>query len=121
MRDLVEGLFVTITQKKVGRYILSSGTTDFDGIARSAAAYRPDLDQAGFIPKHAKKEESPLLKGTFDMDASKSKRELGITCTSSVGVKSLKVLSPVRPLEALVRDVVDQFEKLGAYTKTAAV
>ena len=72
---------MTVTQEKAGRYILSSGTTDFDGIARAAAAYRPDVDKAGFIPKHAKKEDSPLLKGTFDIDASKAKRELGITCT----------------------------------------
>ena len=91
-------MYLLITKQKSGRFALDAGEYDFQVLANIARRQRPDLDK--FIPLGKPNEPTPLEQGYYDYDASKAKKELGMSFI---------------PVEQIVKDWVTRAEALGVY------
>ena len=78
-RDVSSAFFQAISKRRTGRYLIAGGVTDYDTFASIAAELRPDLEAAGVVPQHLK-EDRPVSKGCYQIDTTKARQELGITC-----------------------------------------
>ena len=80
VRDVANALYETISRHVSGRFLLSAGLYDFDTIAEITATNYPELVKAGAVPQHLPKGQTPLSKGSYKLDSSKSIKELGLKC-----------------------------------------
>jgi len=94
------GLYTVNANGAQGRYSIYDGDFDWELLAKDARKARPDLDAS--IPHVAEDKKTPVDQGTYTIDTSKAEKDLGFKKVTR---------------ETMVKDVLAQFETLGALKK----
>ena len=100
MRNVAFGLYTVNVKGAQGRYSIYDGDFDWELLAKDARKARPDLDAS--IPEVAEDKKTPVDQGTYTIDTSKAEKDLGFKNVAR---------------ETMVKDVLAQFETLGALKK----
>ncbi|ODN98248.1 hypothetical protein L198_03490 [Cryptococcus wingfieldii CBS 7118] len=95
VRDVAEAFYLGITKEVSGKYLVSGHDYCWQELADKLRELRPDLD--AYFPLG---EPGTRIKGEWTMDASKSKRELGLEYRST---------------EETLKGTIDLFEGLGLF------
>lgn len=118
VRNVAFGLYSVIVNGKNGRYGIYDGDFDWELLAKDGRKLRPDLDAS--IPYVAEDKKTPVDQGTYSIDTSKAEKDLGYKRESPPS----PILAVVMWLiwtgisrETMVKDVLAQFETLGALKK----
>jgi hypothetical protein len=97
VHSVAKAIYEIIVRGCSGRYILYGGDFDLESLTRVARKIRPDLDEAGIIPRG--KPDEPLFQKGYRVNASKAAKELGIVPQS---------------MEETIDEYLKQLEVLGA-------
>ena len=100
VRNVAFGLFAATTKGAQGRYSIYDGDFDWELLAKDARKARPDLEAS--IPHVGDDKKTPVEQGTYTIDTKKAEKDLGFKKVSR---------------ETMVKDVLAQFEVLGALKK----
>lgn len=98
VRAVAQSLYEMITRRANGRYLIYNGNYDYEILNRVAHKLRPDLDKKGYIPRGNPDGPTAMSGGTYDIDATKSVKELGVKYDT---------------LEEMASDTLKQYEAMG--------
>jgi hypothetical protein len=119
VRNVAFGLYTVVAEGKNGRYGIYDGDFDWELLAREGRQYRPDLDAS--IPYVTEDKKTPVEQGTYSIDTSKAEKDLGYKRKHMIyhimHIRSLRLNLAGISRETMVRDVLKQFETLGALKK----
>ena len=93
VRSVAEGLYEVINREENGRFIICNGTYDFEILNRIAQKVRPDLFEAGVIPRGKPNGPTPISDGCYSLDNTKSKEKLDIKCEYSMCIAGVDLMA----------------------------